>query len=296
MTLPRFPLVPLFAVSLLLVCTGSASAQNQTVSIRATDPVAVEKNSTTVSDGAQFEISRAGSAAEDLVVGLTAGGNAVLATDFTVVPAGATTSVTIPSGKASVVVAVTPVDNSTQQDERTLTLTVAPGAGYAVGEDASASVRLLDMDKAGSSTFTGNADLFYSYKVYTTPMPARPQGSPFRPIAGSRCRSCEWRRMARWAYDNGVAFYSANNWNMTLSFLSVLASASSHPEVANAMLIGIGTSSGATGACQMADKNTSRLVYVMGITGASAKYSPSLTTHAEFDDAYVCQRRQSFGL
>ncbi len=293
MTLPRFSLVPLFAASLLLVCAGSASAQNQTVSIRATDPVAVEKNSTTVSDGAQFEISRAGSAAGDLVVGLTAGGNAVLATDFTVVPMGATTSVTIPSGKASVVVAVTPVDNTTQQDERTLTLTVAPGAGYTVGEDASASVRLLDMDKAGSSTFTGNADLFYSYKVYTTTyasQTARIAIPTYRgvevPVVRVAADGVYPQWMARWAYDNGVAFYSANNWNMTLSFLSVLASASSHPEVANAMLIGIGTSSGATGACQMADKNTSRSVYVMGITGASAKYSPSLTTHAEFDDAY----------
>ena len=220
MTLPRPPLAPLFAAFLLAIFAGSAAAQTQVVSIRASDPLAVEKNAATSSDTAQFLVSRAGSAAGDLVVTISMSGNAALATDFTVSPAGATTSVTIPAGKTSIPVVVSPVDNSTQQDERTLTLTIAPGAGYTVGADATASVILQDMDKAGSSTWTGNADLFYSFKVYTTTYAtetARIAIPTYRgvevPVIRVAAEGVYPQWLARWAYDNGVAFYSANNRN-----------------------------------------------------------------------------------
>ncbi len=283
----------LLAFASLLAWTASAMAQTPVVSIRATDSVAVEKNTSTVSDNGRFLVSRAGSAAGDLVVMVSLSGNAVLATDFTVSPTGATNSVTIPAGKISVPIIVSPVDNSTQQDERAITLSITPGAGYTIGADASASVFLFDMDKAGSSTWTGNADLFYSFKVYTTTygsQTAKIAVPTYRgvdvPVVRVAAQGVYPQWLARWAYDNGVAFYSVNNWNNTLNFLPVLATVSGHPEVTNAMYIGVGVSSGATGACQVADANSSRAVFVLGITNASSIYSPSATTYAEFDDAY----------
>lgn len=281
-------------IALFALCEATGFAQTPVVSIRAADPLAVEKSAaTTGSDTAAFTVSRAGSAAGALVVNVTAGGNAVLAADFTVSPTGATTAVTIPAGKSSVVVVVIPVDNSIAQDERVLTLTVVSGAGYSVGSDAAASVYLQDMDKAGSSTYTGNADLFYSYKIYTTTygsQAAKIAVPTFRgvdvPVVRVMAEGVYPAWLARWAYESGVAFYTANNWNQSLDHLPALATASGHPEVVNAMHIGIGVSSGATGACQLADKFSSRAVFSFGITNASADYSPSLTTYAEFDDAY----------
>lgn len=66
-----------------------------------------EKNSATVSDSARFEISHSGSAAGDLVVGITAGGNAVLTTERTIekntdpASVGADVAVEIPIGSAT---------------------------------------------------------------------------------------------------------------------------------------------------------------------------------------------------
>ncbi len=278
----------------LLAAPALAFGQTPVVSIRATDALAIEKsNATLASDSATFEVSRAGSAAGDLVVTLLPIGNAVLATDFTVSPTGATTSVTIPAGKASVGIVVAPVDNGTQQNERTLTLTVAAGAGYTVGTENSATVYIVDMDKAGSSTFTGNADLLYSYKIYTgtyAGQTAKIAVPTYRgvevPVVRVAAQGVSQDWMARWAYEHGVAFYAVNNWNNSLEFLPTLATISGHSEISNAMYIGIGVSSGATGACQTADNNSSRAVFAFGITIASSTYSPSLTTYAEFDDAY----------
>jgi hypothetical protein len=152
---------------------------------------------------------------------------------------------------------------------------------------------ITDMDKAGSSTYNGNADLLYNFKTYggtyggspaTIAIPTyRGVEVPVVRVAAQGVSSA-WQ--ARWAYENGVAFYMVNNWNNTLAFLPTLATASSHPEVANAMYIGIGVSSGATAACQVADKEPSRAVFAFGITNASSRYAPSITTYAEFDDAY----------
>ena len=280
---------------LFLAISGIAFGQTPVVAIRATDPSAIEKSTaTTASDPATVVVSRAGDAAGALTVNLTATGNAVVATDFTVTPAGATTSVTIPDGKASVTVVVTPVDNTTQQDERLLTLTPAVNANYTIDPDASsATVRIADMDKAASSTFNGNADLLYNFKVYsgtygessaTIAIPTyRGVEVPVVRVAAQGVYAA-W--MARWAYENGVAFYMVDNWSHTLAFLPTLATISGHPEVANAMYIGIGVSSGARAATELADKYPSRAVFAFGITNSASNYSPSLMTVVEFDDAF----------
>ena len=280
---------------LFLAISGIAFGQTPVVTIRATDPSAIEKSTaTTASDPATVVVSRAGDAAGALTVNLTATGNAVVATDFTVTPAGATTSVTIPDGKASVAVVVTPMDNTTQQNERLLTLTLAASANYTIStEEPAATVRIADMDKAASSTFNGNADLLYNFKTYSgtySGSPATIAIPTYRgvevPVVRVAAQGVSSAWQARWAYENGVAFYSVDNWQNTLAFLPTLATASSHPEVANAMYIGIGVSSGATAACQVADKEPSRAVFAFGITNASSRYAPSITTYAEYDDAY----------
>jgi len=103
---------PILAIALFLASFGILFAETQVVSIRATDPFAIEKSTTTnASDTASFVISRSGNTTGALTVNLTASGNAV-PTDFTVFPAGATTSVVLADGKASVTVVVSPVDSS----------------------------------------------------------------------------------------------------------------------------------------------------------------------------------------
>jgi len=83
--------------------SGVAFGQTPVVTIRATAPSAIMKfTATSASDPATVVVSRAADAAGALAVNLTATGNAVVATDFTVTPAGATTGVTIPDGKAAV--------------------------------------------------------------------------------------------------------------------------------------------------------------------------------------------------
>lgn len=280
---------------LFLAISGIAFGQTPVVAIRATDPSAIEKSTaTTASDPATVVVSRSGNTTGALTVNLTATGNAVLTTDFTVTPAGATTSVTIPDGKASVTVVVTPVDNTTQQNERLLTLTLAASANYTISAEApAATVRIADMDKAASSTFNGNADLLYNFKTYSgtySGSPATIAIPTYRgvevPVVRVAAQGVSSAWQARWAYENGVAFYSVDNWQNTLAFLPTLATASGHPEVANAMYIGIGVSSGATAACQVADREPDRSVFAFGITNASSRYAPSITTYAEFDDAY----------
>lgn len=104
---------PILAIALFLASFGILFAETQVVSIQATDPFAIEKSTTTTaSDTASFVISRSGNTTGALTVNLTASGNAVLTTDYTVAPSGATTSVVLADGKASVTVVVSPVDSS----------------------------------------------------------------------------------------------------------------------------------------------------------------------------------------
>src|SRR5262249_3627835 len=74
---------------------------------------------------------------------LTRGGTAS-AGDYTGTAAGRPFVVTIPAGQASVNVTITPTVDNLVEGPETVVLTVAAGAGYTVGDPASATVTIAD--------------------------------------------------------------------------------------------------------------------------------------------------------
>ncbi len=97
---------------------------------------------------ARFIVSRAGSAASALTVELT-----VTETGDMIDPAHeGSTSVTIPAGAVSATFEVPTDDDDVDEDDSTVTATISPGAGYAIGVPNSASVTVYDNDDAPTVT------------------------------------------------------------------------------------------------------------------------------------------------
>lgn len=107
-----------------------------TVSIVASAPTATEGGP----DGS-VTVSRTGTTSQPLTVSLSTSG-AVAGVDVTPLP----TSVTIPAGDSSAVVAVTAIDDLRQQAALPLVVTVVTSGAYTVGASASATVMILDND------------------------------------------------------------------------------------------------------------------------------------------------------
>jgi hypothetical protein len=118
------------------VAIGDAALASVTVT--ASDAAAAERQT----EPGAFTVSRSGPTAEPLVVTVTVGGTASAGADYQAIPA----SLTIPAGEASATVVVAPVDDAEPEGAETVTLTVAPGAGYAPGLPATATVGIADDD------------------------------------------------------------------------------------------------------------------------------------------------------
>jgi predicted extracellular nuclease len=110
------------------------------VSVAASDASAAEAGP----DSGDFTISRSGATTNALAVSYSLSGAS--AADYT--PA-LTGSATIPAGEASVVLSITPVDDSEVEGSETLTLTLGDGADYDLGSPASAGITIADNDVAG---------------------------------------------------------------------------------------------------------------------------------------------------
>ena len=100
-----------------------------------------------------FTISRTDPADTDLVVSFGISGTAVQGVDVEQLPLVAT----IPAGATGVTVPVTPIDDSTVEVNETVILTILPGAGYAVGAAASATVTVVSDDAAPDFAVTALA-------------------------------------------------------------------------------------------------------------------------------------------
>ncbi len=109
------------------------------VLIVATDSNASETNS----DTATFSILRTGNTSTSLVVHFETpvGGTAMSGTDYIALPV----SVTIPSGQASEIISLVPVDDSDIEDDETVVLQIATSERYAIGV-TSAQVTISDND------------------------------------------------------------------------------------------------------------------------------------------------------
>lgn len=126
--------------------SGSATKVNgftylPVVTIAATDSSAAESPLNT----GQFTLTRTGATTSALTVTVTIGGAAPTATngtDYTSI----STSQTIAAGQASKVITVTPINDTVVESVENVTLTVASGAGYAVGSPSSATVTISSED------------------------------------------------------------------------------------------------------------------------------------------------------
>ena len=91
-------------------------------------------------DAGAFTVSRTGSLAAALTVGLTVGGTATPGSDYAPLPA----SITIPAGQASGAVTVLPIREILIEGNETVTLTLQAGAGFNLGTPSQGTVTIAD--------------------------------------------------------------------------------------------------------------------------------------------------------
>jgi hypothetical protein len=113
------------------------------VSVVATDSAAAEP-----SDSGTFTFTRTGPTTRALTVDFTTGGSASTSLDYT--PFGS--SVTFAVGSPTAVRTVTVVNDATVEGAETVVVTLRAGAGYAVGEPATATVTIAGDEPLGSAS------------------------------------------------------------------------------------------------------------------------------------------------
>jgi hypothetical protein len=106
------------------------------VSVAAVDASAVEAGP----DPGSFRIVRTGSTASPLTVVYTVSGTATSGADYVSLPG----SVPIPAGWSHIDVPVVPKPDATKEQNETVILTLAAGAGYTVGTPPAATVNITD--------------------------------------------------------------------------------------------------------------------------------------------------------
>jgi len=124
------------------------------VSITASDPTASEPGT----DTGQFTLNRTGGTAAALTVNLaiaTGAGRATPGADYVALAA----TSTIIAGSPTRTITVTPIDDTIDEDDQTVLLTVSPGACYTVGAPATATVTIQDNDPPPVLTITGRSVL-----------------------------------------------------------------------------------------------------------------------------------------
>ena len=97
-------------------------------------------------DKGTFVISRTGSTAAPLDVGYNVSGSASNALDYQQLSG----TITIPAGRSSVNLVITPKDDSLVEGTENVVLTINPGNGYTVGSTATATCPILDNDSSTS--------------------------------------------------------------------------------------------------------------------------------------------------
>lgn len=109
---------------------------------------------------AQFKISRTGSVASSMVVNYTVGGTATNGSDYVTL----TGTTTIPAGSDFVLVNVTPINDTEEEQVEVVDLTITDGGSYDVDSNGFATVRIISEDViiidngGGSGTGSGGDD------------------------------------------------------------------------------------------------------------------------------------------
>ncbi len=159
-----------------LTVTETASPASVSVSVA---PASVTE------DGAGelvYTFTRTGSTAAALPVSYTVGGTASSGVDFTALPG----TVTIPAGATSATVSVNPTDDTTDEPNETIIVTVTDTAAYDVAAAASASGTIIDDD---GSTPGGIAVNVSPSGPDGAPDPANLPGTTSQPTSWAQQRS-----------------------------------------------------------------------------------------------------------
>ena len=106
--------------------------------------------SETSPNGGSFTLTRTGSTASALTVTLSRSGTAADGADYTSIA----TTQTFAVGQSALSLAVSPVDDTAIEDVETVTLSLAAGAGYAVGSPSSGTVSITNNDFTPCTTTT----------------------------------------------------------------------------------------------------------------------------------------------
>jgi len=129
--------------SAIVTITDNDQPPLPVVSITATDANASESG-----DTGTFAISRTGSTTAALTVNYTTSGTAQNGTDYQTLPG----SVTIPAGSTSANISLTPIDDTTVENNETAVLTLSANSAYTVGSPNSATVTIADNDQPPAFT------------------------------------------------------------------------------------------------------------------------------------------------
>jgi hypothetical protein len=118
-------------------------------------------------DKLTYTFTATGPLTRDVTVNYSVGGSATAGSDFTGLPAGASTgAITIPANATTASVTVHPTPDSEIEDDETVVLTLLPGAGYALGTRTAATGTIINDDLPGTVTgqawFDANDDGSYS--------------------------------------------------------------------------------------------------------------------------------------
>lgn len=133
---------------------GSGSTHTLTITDDDSPAVSIVANDTTASeagDAGQFTLTRTGDTTNALAVTLTRTGSATSGTDYSAIA----TTQTFPAESASLVFSVTPIQDTTNEGNETVILTVTSGSGYVVGAPSAATVTIADDDRS-TVTITAN--------------------------------------------------------------------------------------------------------------------------------------------
>jgi hypothetical protein len=130
---------------------GGGGSTPSVVTVHATDATASEAGS---SPGV-FTISRTGGTlSEALTVQYAVSGSAAPGADYPSIGG----SVVIPAGAEAVTRSVVPIDDTLDEGDEIVVLTVSAGSGYSVGSPASATITITDNDSSGGGGGGGSQD------------------------------------------------------------------------------------------------------------------------------------------
>lgn len=179
------------------------SPNKATVAIVDDDPpvISIEavRNATESGTKGRFKFSRVGNIRVPLVVRYTVGGTAVKNVNYQALPG----KITIPAGKASKILQVTPIDDNRTTGDLTVELTLANANRYQLGSSESAFITITDTDlpyvtvvatdpyavehglEQGAFTFTRNRVTNSALTVKYTIGGTAKSGTDFKALSGS---------------------------------------------------------------------------------------------------------------